>query len=148
MRVKTFMRLWWLMVFLLISVVYSAEKKNTISIKENDKEDFHEFLRDFARDSVFQIKRVKFPFEHDLLNVATLGMDTIYISIKEWKYKPLPVLNVEYRIQFYDNFDRELKDTNERVLSIEGNGNGLDYSLYFKYISGKWYLVKIVDKST
>jgi hypothetical protein len=119
----------------------------TNRIEEDRTEDYFQFLRKFAMDSLFQKSRVVFPMPF-IVRKGEVKLDTIRVQSVNWKYKPIPVLHEDYRVQVYDNFKRELLDSGQRVLSVEGNGNGLDYSMYFSLIQGKWYLVRIEDKST
>jgi hypothetical protein len=48
----------------------------------------------------------------------------------------------------YDNFEKKLDDSGERVLSISGIENGVSVSYFFEINQGLWYLIKIEDFST
>lgn len=120
--------------------------QETQKIEEDQQEAFTEFLGHFANDMVFQKSRVQFPLPQIVIR-SGLTKDSIMVKMENWKHKPLPALRTEYRVQIYDNFERTLSDSGLRVLSVEGNGNGIDYSLYFKRVEGKWYLVRITDLS-
>lgn len=45
----------------------------------------------------------------------------------------------------YDNFGKRQRASGERVLTFEGISNGINSSMYFRLIDGKWHLVKIED---
>jgi len=120
--------------------------QETQKIEEDQQESFVEFLGHFANDATFQASRVQFPLPQVVIR-SGLTKDSVMVKKENWKHKPLPALRTEYRVQIYDNFERTLSDSGLRVLSVEGNGNGIDYSLYFKRVEGKWYLVRITDLS-
>jgi len=42
----------------------------------------------------------------------------------------------------YDDFSKTQKASGERVLAFEGVGNGINSSLYFRLIHGRWILIK------
>ena len=50
-----------------------------------------------------------------------------------------------YDIMVYDGFDKRQRDSGQRVLAFEGVSNGINSSMYFRLIDGKWWLVKIED---
>lgn len=125
--------------FLLILFVFVSH--NILS----QKEDFDKFLHKFSYDSAFQVSRVKFPLLNINLNSETLDVDTLNIRPRDYK-----LTNMQYELlkcteaytQVYDNFDCELRDSDERVFRWRGF-TGMDERYYFKRLTdGCWYLLK------
>jgi len=117
-------------------------------LAQEKPENFNEFVFKFLTDSTFQVHRIRFPLLTARLNLETLSLDTLVESRISWRFLGNPHPNENSRMQIYDNFERVLRQTGERVVSFEGIENGIDSSLYFKLIKGKWYLVRFVDRST
>jgi hypothetical protein len=44
--------------------------------------------------------------------------------------------------QIYDNFNGELRDTDERLFHWKGVETGVNVKYFFKREGGKWYLVR------
>lgn len=107
-------------------------------------EDFNEFLQKFSNDFEFQISRVAFPLKYVFLNEETFELDSIMIDKKNYQYTKLHYSLYECIEAFpmiYDNFQCELRDTNERVFRWIGF-TGMDERYYFKRIRGKWILIR------
>ncbi len=121
--------------------------------KINQTIEFRHFLWTFFNNEEFQKGHVVFPLEFVYYEYDEKEYDFVlakkYISKGNWK----PYSGPEYYrcetscldLVMYDNFERQHKNSNERVLSFEGVHNGIFSSLYFKRIRGEWYLVKHED---
>lgn len=123
-----------------------------------EKEDFNKFFYKFSTIPAFQLERIHFPISMTYLDypppkdgVPAFDLEEMEkkITQTDWKHKYF-FYNREprYRAQIFDNFDRRLRDTDERVFSWLGVENGIQVLYFFKRISGKWYLVKVEDHST
>ena len=42
---------------------------------------------------------------------------------------------------------KEMPDTNQKIIEFKGFGNGFSNTLYFEYHGGKWILMKFEDLS-
>jgi len=113
------------------------------------KEKFEDFFERFCYEEEFQLSRIKFPLETIRLNDDTYDYDTVYVEKGEWKFSRFDYYpDKDARSQIYDNFMREMRDSNERVFEWRGIGNGIKDFYYFKRINGIWYLIKEEDFST
>ena len=110
-------------------------------------EDFREFCALFFSDSTFQQERVKFPLPSLTLKDPASPVDTVLLRETDWHFSDFRYSANSFNVQVYDNFKKRLRSTPERVVSFEGTENGIDLSLYFQRIEGKWYLVKRADLS-
>ena len=109
---------WCILIINFISCQAQGDTNNTKGVNK-DSEEFRGFLFKFSNDKIFQLDRTKFPFlDCDLENKC----DSI---VKEkWIHLPLYYDKSEI-VSFYDNFERKLKDTDERIYSIEGIENSI-----------------------
>jgi len=122
-----------------------------------EKESFSAFFHKFSLDEKFQLERVKFPIEREYLGypAATNGKPALdpelikeEISQDAWKHAKFYYDGTrQFRPQFYDNFQRKLRDSDERVFAWQGIENGIQIYYYFKRIDGRWFLTKIEDLS-
>ena len=126
-------------------------KDSIIKIKKSDleQEKFDNFFHKFMIEPDFQLSRVKFPLEFVGFRDGYPGddMDTIYFQKDKWQHnsyysdkQSIPII--------YDNFEMELRNTDERVFVWVGVDNGINVKSFFKRIDGKWYLIKVEDFST
>jgi hypothetical protein len=111
-------------------------------------EQFREFASSFFTDSTYQSLRISYPLLQVTLNMNTLEDDTVRVNEGNWTFTDFGYLSPSYAIQTYDNFQKSLRPSGERVISFEGIENGINLSLYFRLINHQWYLVKIVNHST
>ncbi len=116
---------------------------------QESKESFEEFIKKFE-DEAFQISSIKFPLEMTFIDQESFEESSKELAKEEWTYTHF-YLNFLFNgedayPQIYDNFDRKLRDTDERVFSLIGFSD-LNINYYFKRIEGKWYLIKIEDFS-
>ena len=121
---------------------YELKTDSTGRIRKG--ENFDDFIYHFIRDSLFQLDRINFPLksvQSDLENV-----DSTRIKRKDWKTVRLFGAE-EYKAQIYDNFKKELRDTDERLFCWEGIDNGINVQYKFARIGGLWYLIEYNDFS-
>ena len=109
------------------------------------KENFEDFVYKFIADSLFQLDRIKFPLKSSV-QTDIENADTTAIKKADWKIVRL-FGREEYRPQIYDNFKREMRDTDERMFCWEGNENGIYVEYKFQRFSGLWYLIEYNDFS-
>lgn len=115
------------------------------SVDEN-KEDFYSFLGKFCKDSVFQKQRIHFPLDMNYL-------DDDYNTVKEnwnqekWKFSRIYYYCDSISNLYYD-FQRTFKDTDQRILIIQGVENGINEQLTFERINGLWIMTKYENYST
>lgn len=140
----------------------NTAKPKTESIKTEKSaskiidENFEAFLKDFSRDSIFQISRVKFP-----LKVKEIDLESME-EIKENKsgFKERTISKSEYtKLDFTypkDALTRELDRYSQKnilknnlmTVEIRGIDNGLYSDFYFEKIDGKWFLKSWSEQST
>jgi hypothetical protein len=113
--------------------------------KQTTKEKFDDFVYRFIADSLFQLERIKFPLKSSIQTDLD-EVDTTAIEKKDWKIVRL-LGRKEYRPQIYDNFKRELRDTDERLFCWEGIENGIYVEYKFQRVGGLWYLTEYNDFS-
>jgi hypothetical protein len=107
-------------------------------------EDFDHFILKFISDSLYQLDRVKFPLKSQQWDSD--AVDSTRIEKEEWKNIRL-FWGDQYRPQIYDNFKREMRDTDERLFCWEGIENGINVEYRFSRIKGLWYLMEFNDFS-
>jgi len=123
----------------------------------SQKENFNAFFYKFSMDKEFQLKRVKFPIRHLSLDyppsnngTPALDLELVRKTISKDKWEHLSFYyntGKEHRPQLFDNFEKILRDTDQRVFSWLGIENGIKVYFYFQRIRGKWFLIKIEDLS-
>ncbi|MDN3650067.1 hypothetical protein QWZ13_14195 [Reinekea marina] len=106
--------------------------------------DFRLFLYEFFGNEISQSEYVasEYTFEYYDDKTQEYIEETRY-SV-DWEYLPGPnkfhCKTNCYDLIIYDNFQKTVENTGERVLSFEGVENGISLSLYFKLLDGKWVL--------
>ena len=114
----------------------------------NANEEFMDFFSKWCSDGEFQVSRIRFPLDYTELD-GDFNEKRSYLAKDEWRISHCYFNNsTDARPQFYDSFDHELKESNERVFAWHGVGTGQETYFYFKRIEGKWYLVKYEDIGT
>lgn len=114
--------------------------------KESKKEDFFEFYKHFADDSIFQLSRLSNP-----LKFVTVDPDDEFQILEttlekgQWfAFQPvLPrkfLTNVNYG-------QAESEGTKTKIIEMKGFGNGFNNTLYFERRNGLWKLVQFEDLS-
>ncbi|HSQ40822.1 MAG TPA: DUF4348 domain-containing protein [Fibrobacteraceae bacterium] len=109
---------------------------------------FDDFLVEFMENAEFQKSRVQFPLLSVTMQMETEQSDTAHIEKAQWRFNDFKALRSGTQVRQFDNFERKIRDTDERVVSLIGNDNGVLYSYFFKRIQGRWYLVRVLDESS
>jgi len=128
----------------------SKEQIESLKSELNDKsemslrnEKFDSFFWRFMTDSSFQSSRIKFPLEYITWKDEIDGeIDSNKIKKSEWEYDSFYINRASERTQIYDNFNLNLRPTNERVLHSYGVETGGDAKYYFTGFDGKWHLIR------
>ncbi len=122
-----------------------AEFKSKKQTRTSNHEDFDSFLYSFMTDSLFQLRRTKFPlmFIHWKDYLPGDKIDTSYYEKDNWKHRWFYMIGYGEIPQLYDNYKMELRPTNERLLHFTGVETGTNSKYYFKLIDKKWYLIKM-----
>jgi hypothetical protein len=122
---------------------HSAPKAETPEVKKRSKplyyEPFNSFSSRFHSDSLFQIKRIKFPVDGYLVNPE--GIETPWDK-NTWLMHRMP-------IQQIDTSEFKVKITEQPGVRIEEifiEGSGFRTRRVFKQIKGKWYLTSYIDE--
>lgn len=111
---------------------------------KNNNEDFDDFIYKFISDSLYQLDRIKFPLKSEQWDSDEV--DSTRIEKNNWKTVRL-FWAEQYRPQIYDNFKKEMRDTDERLFCWEGIENGINIEYKFSRIKGLWYLTEFNDFS-
>lgn len=134
----------------MVFLVFLAASFFPVVTMAGANESFGEFLSQFLTSKDFQISRIQFPLES---LVGELGDDGEWVQTKnhllrsEWEFTDFGYYDQSLAPQVYDNFEKKLRDTGERLLEFKGTESGIRFYLYFERIKGKWYLVKMEDES-
>ncbi|NLB63300.1 MAG: DUF4348 domain-containing protein [Fibrobacter sp.] len=120
----------------------------TPCLAQSKGEAFEDFFNNFKESPDFQKKRIIFPLSSITIRMDTEKADTVQIQAEGWKFHDFRLLRSGFQVRFFDSFTRKLRDTDERVVSLIGNDNGVYYSYFFKRTEGKWNLIMILDEST
>lgn len=112
------------------------------------RESFTAFLKMFSQDKDFQLSRIKFPLTdcyHDVPD--SLNCETV--DQAHWQHVILidSSKNQGIYTTIYDNFDLELRNTDQRVFARQNIDNDIGIYYYFRNIDGLWYLVRRADYS-
>ena len=111
-------------------------------------ESFDDFFTEFMENPEFQKSRIQFPLLSVSVSMETEKKDTAKVERAAWKHNDFKQLRTGYQVRQFDNFERKLRDTDERVVSMIGNDNGVYYSYFFKRVEGRWMLVQVLDESS
>ena len=117
------------------------------SWSQDSPENFDKFLFLFATDEQFQLERIKFPLEvvtWKSPQEAGDEIDTLHIEKENWEHDYL-FANQNYRAQIFDNFEGQLRDTDERLFQWVGVETGINVKYFFKRFDGKWFLIRKED---
>ena len=87
---------------------------------------------------MFQLKRIKFPLKAKKLNELD-GVDSTLVQEKDWKIINLFRQNQQ---QIYNNYQREIVDTDKRMIWYGGLDSGQDIEFRFQRLDGLWYLLE------
>jgi hypothetical protein len=114
--------------------------------------DFRAFIREYLNNAEFQKARTKFP----LIHISRSGDEPLVtrkVKASQWEKlsgpKHFDCKESCFDSVVYDTFERRpLRETGQRVFSLEGVENGINVSLFFELIDAQWFLVKYQDLST
>lgn len=131
--------------------IKSQEVKKSIKIKEEIQQDFDQFFKKFAKDSIYQKERIQFPLkcktpdENDPLGEK---IQTKLIDISNFEYINFTMDSLAIKKET-DKFTIEKKEKNGYMIYTRlGYDNGI-YELYkFKSVNGNWYLIEIENLSS
>ena len=112
------------------------------------QESFDDFFVEFMEKPEYQKSRIQFPLLSITAHMESDKNDTAKVERHQWKFNDFKSLRAGTQVRQYDNFERKLHESDERVVSLMGNDNGIMYSYYFKRIEGRWYLVRVLDESS
>jgi hypothetical protein len=116
----------------------------TIS-KDNDQEDFNQFFKKFATDSLFQMERTKFPFR--ALWLTDDGETTHETEREDWTHSTFHYED-GYATRQKDAYTQEMKVyTDSAKLEQRGVDNGIYVDYLFMRDKGKWILLTARDYS-
>lgn len=116
--------------------------------KAQNPENFDIFLFRFASDKEFQLSRIEFPLKFKTWESSDLEeIIEKKISKSDWEHDFL-FINESYRPQIYDNFEGELRDSNQRLFQYIGVENGINTKYFFERKDGEWFLIKKEDLGT
>ncbi len=105
---------------------------------------FLKFIKDFSKDSLFQISHVKFPFPNIYIDWELDDPSEVCDSIqyKDWRHMNL--------IKDLDDLFIIQTDTNTlyRSIYLRGIDNGISIEYHFERINGNWNFVKVEDYSS
>ena len=112
--------------------------------ESNGNESFFAFINEFSNDEDFQLSRIIFPLEYVSWDLEKDTTITIYVKKTEWTYNELFSKNQDGYTVFYDNFECEFQDNDQRVLQWRGFTD-MDIRFYFKRMNGKWFLIRYLN---
>ncbi len=125
---------------------------SSLAFGQSKSEDFQGFVGRFFSDSTFQAVRIKYPLATLKYSHGFEQIDTSFTDAARWRFSNFGFWGAKgsdtYHVQIYDNFAQTLRDSAERVIAFEGLENGIHVSLFFRLLTGKWFLIKIEDFST
>lgn len=126
--------------------IWMLEAINLCRIEQSESENFIDFFNKFANDSIFQSRRIVEP----LVFITTDPDDDFSImettlELNQWYafIPPMPkdrLTNINYGQNISNN-------SQHKILSIKGIGNGFSNTLYFQRYGNEWKLYKFEDLS-
>jgi PBP1b-binding outer membrane lipoprotein LpoB len=135
-----------IIIFLLLSCS-SQERPQNMRVKNESKkiesvvvENFDTFFLKFSSDSIFQVSRIIFPLKAEINDVDD-GYSVSEMSQKEWGFINFSQLGSEYLIKV-------IKSDTSNVVNLQINDTGVYVDYIFRFIEGKWIMVKVADSST
>ncbi|SNY94789.1 DUF4348 domain-containing protein [Flagellimonas pacifica] len=129
------------------------KEENVAKVIEMDKncdQTFDDFFERFAKDSVFQKNRVKYPMKDSYIE----SLDPTVIKVDSITYKKYIYLDFtrdkEAMKNKYGKYTVETKIIKDSLIHYFwfGYDNGIHVTYKFSLINGCWYLVEILDEST
>lgn len=128
-------------------ISYSAIAEESLKI-----EDFSTFIRYFYNNAKFQSLHVQYPLAKTSYEDSANGPIEVKTNLTKENWVTLTSKSFSctvncYDVFIYDKFSGVESESDERVLSYKGLDNGIYEALYFRKISGDWFLVKYVVSS-
>lgn len=122
-------------------------------IPENCDMTFEEFFENFAKDSLFQKNRVKYPIK---LIIGYYDFDkrkdtaSVEFILNKNKFNYIDFTEDKDAIEKeYDKYTVSVENLDSIVnYKLRGYDNGIRVNYKFKLINGCWFLVEILDEST
>ena len=108
----------------------------------SDTENFNEFFEKFKSDSLFQVNRVKFPWE-----IPTEDGEEIFIDKTDWQHSSF-YYEEDFATRLVDAYTQEIRTYGDTVkIEHRGVGNAIHIDFVFAKIGNKWFLVSEKDLS-
>ena len=107
-----------------------------------EEEEFSNFIEKFSKDSIFQISRIHFPLNIQLLDD---NFELAEFSIVKDDYS---ILNFMHPSDFVEFKQKTVVNENDAFIEVRGTGNGIMIDYLFEKINGKWQLKTWIDRST
>jgi hypothetical protein len=135
------------LILMLSFIPCSATAEESLKI-----EDFSAFIRYFYSNAKFQSSHVQYPLAKTSYEDSANGPTEVKTNLTKENWVTLTSKSFYctvncYDVFIYDKFSGVDSESNERVLSYKGVDNGIYEALYFRKISGDWFLVKYVVSS-
>lgn len=112
-----------------------AQSQTNETIEESGlPEDFKTFYPKFLKEESFQLSRINFPLEGEIVEE---GLEVSPIQKKDWNMLQGSVYEVdrnEYKVEIQE-------DSTEVYHRIYIEDSGVDIGMRYKRIEGKWYLI-------
>jgi hypothetical protein len=120
--------------------------KSDVDSELGQGENFDHFIYKYCTDSIFQMSRTKFPLKASFfIDFELDNLDTL-LPRDSYNFDPI-FFRDNYKVQIYDNFKGQIKNTDQRLVSYEGIENGIDINYFFERIEKKWFLIEFIDNS-
>lgn len=148
-----------LILLFVVFSIYSCQRKESTIENSNSRQaiasadcgsDFDIFFKEFAKDSIFQKKHIRFP-----LRSAYYGGDAYdeliveMVSTKSnFKYIDFTVDATAMQKETGKYTTEKIKSKNAVHYKLLGYDNGIMISYKFEIINGCWTMVEILDQST
>jgi len=118
-----------------------TESKQIIKIPENVDDTFETFLSYFNENMEFQLDRVQFPLQAEMLDG---DYENIQVLIEKKDYQ-----HSIFKLKKNEEYNLEISvEVNKSIIEIRGIDNGIMADYEFDKIDNKWILIKITDLST
>lgn len=131
----------------------SKDDSLALDISENCNKTFEEFFENFAKDSLFQKNRVKYPiklingyYDFDKRKDTT----SIELILNKNKFNYIDFTKDKNAMdKEYDKYSVSIENLDSITnYKLNGYDNGIRVNFKFKLINGCWFLVEILDEST
>lgn len=121
--------------------------KTHVSQEECDA-DFDVFFRKFARDSIFQMKHIKFPLKDSYPSDDYSKTNTDYVALKDCEYFDFTKDKEAYKKETDAYSVKDIKNQDTVFYNWRGVDNGIYIDFKFVFTNGCWQMVEISDHST